>query len=311
MTDERLMLWLSLSKVRARKQSRKSKSIDISKFYLGSGRLDIVSLHSSTATVYDCVDACILAEIYTYLDDLSQAEKICDAAQARLGKLRKPVPDPQSLESTYLEYQYQRAILVMVEIMYSRGFTEYTKAWRRRVSMDVLRMETAPLLLHRKESNKYYDTASSENLSQAVRAGCFFSALYVLSNFKKPDSLKMAVYPLAAPTISEICHRKSKQELSHPRAIPHAAWEPLVPALLQPLLDIIEILETSLSMMATPHHRGPPRECVRKARKARKGQSHHQARISLTVRSTMTVSITTARILLFRMVNGCTTCSTL
>ena len=79
MTDERLMLWLSLAQVRARKYSRKSKSSK-SKLYLGSGRLDNAHLHSSAATIHDCANACILAQIHIYLRDLSQAEAVCDAA---------------------------------------------------------------------------------------------------------------------------------------------------------------------------------------------------------------------------------------
>ena len=200
-TDERLMLWLSLAQVRARKYSQKSKS-QKSKLYLGSGRLDVARLRSSAATIHDCSNACILAQIHIYLRDLSQAEAVCDAALDRLEELRNTVLDPTPLQSSYLEYQYQYAIIVMVKILYSGGLTERIKAWRTRISIETLRKETAPFMLPKtepiqsyKSRNKgYHDITPQKNLHQAALDGCFFRALYILSTFEK-DSLRMTIQP--------------------------------------------------------------------------------------------------------------------
>lgn len=179
MTDERL------------KHSRRSKS-NKSKLYLGSGRLDVAHLRSSAATIHDCANACILAQIHIYLRDLSQAEAVCDAALDRLKELRNTVLDATPLRSSYLEYQYQYTIIVMVKILYSGGLTEGIKAWRTRISIEILRKETAPFMLPKtepiqsyKSRNKgYHDITPQKNLQQAALIRRLFSS--VRSIFSAP-----------------------------------------------------------------------------------------------------------------------------
>lgn len=214
MADERLMLWLSLAKVRARRNSRRSKSTD-SKLYFGSARLEVARLRSSAATVDDCVNACLLAQIYIYLSDLSKAEAVCDAALDRLGELRSATPNSRPNQSSYLEHQYQYAILVMVEILYSGGLTEGIKAWRKEVSLEMLRTKNAPFELPRTDANRHSGhQAQQKSLQQAIRDGSFVRALYVLTT-SSPGSLKMGlnlptVMNTPTPTAREKSGRKQR-----------------------------------------------------------------------------------------------------
>jgi hypothetical protein len=162
-------------------------------------------------------------QIHLYIGDIDRASILCDRVLNVLSKIENSSA-PDAKQASHL---MKEAVIILVEVLYTKGSAEAARTWGTKTSMNVLRGKANPFMkIKRNETGDDNEDKYRRILRDAVSCGNFATALYMLSTVKitllkfnawdftgqENDYLQLALKADSLATISLLLEYRSNLE---------------------------------------------------------------------------------------------------